>query len=466
LVTGLIPLNLAAFFSRLKNWITTQKTIVLIVLITIILLSIFNTLSYQFLRAYLSAQEVDNATNRAYGLSVLLENFEANSAQSTITEQSLNLNKYEELFLSTARGQYLFSNGLQVEIPIDLLKLQGSAYQYYINNNTSLLAIKFPITNGFLVYVTRVQNLADSLTVLSYLFVASTIFLSLLVILITIWVKRYSLRSVRLLRNQVALLKPNEWQKISTQDIHDADVKILGDLINSLIFQLNTLVEQEKRFSANLSHELRSPLNTLVNAFEVLKARQDELPEKARQSLSLITKELDKFRQLIENLLEIARLEKTTTIDLEPINAGVLISQCLNYLEIPSDLVTLDPALFKVTILSDKRRFERVMANLIENASTHGKGLTQVSAKLLSNFLEIKIYDEGPGITTEEKDRVFERFYRSKTADNNSSSGSGLGLTLVSAYIRHFKGQIRLEDNFPSGTIVVVNIPVESINES
>lgn len=414
-------------------------------------------------------QEVNLAKNRLYALSLIYTSLVSSNLNHSSIQTALHLNGSEELVVSNNNGTFYFYSDHFLPMPTHY-NMQVSAnlasYAFFQANNTNLLAVSINNNNQKFTYITEVQNLSDSLEILSYLYIASAVILALILTLVTNSLRRSRFWPVRVLKRELDYMRPLNYPEIKIEQFNDKEVRSLAESINNLIKEHNQLIEKEKRFSANLSHELRSPLNTLISAAEVLKTRKEEFSPKAQQSIELISLELEKFKRLVEDLLEIARDKNIQPDELESVSAGRLLQESLKHIGVPDDLISLEKDIFTTNLSVDKRRFERILANLIENANTHGNGLTQISARVLPKFVEIRIYDQGIGISQEEKERVFERFYRSTSAFKSTTSGSGLGLTLVQSYIRQFKGNIRIEDNYPSGTVVVVNLPIHKENET
>jgi two-component system sensor histidine kinase MtrB len=111
----------------------------------------------------------------------------------------------------------------------------------------------------------------------------------------------------------------------------------------------------------------------------------------------------------------------------------------------------------------DKRRFERVMANLMENAAHYGGGVTEVTVRPgdQEEVVEVTVDDAGPGIDPGERSKVFERFYRgSASGRRGAGTGSGLGLALVAEHMRVMQGDVRVESSPPGGARFVLSLPV------
>ncbi len=232
----------------------------------------------------------------------------------------------------------------------------------------------------------------------------------------------------------------------------DPDLAPLTDSFNQMVTALQARIERDARFASDVSHELRSPLTTLTAASDVLQARRDELPERVRQPLDLIVDEIQRFERLVSELLELARGDAAVEgIELEPVRLGELVLHAVATEQGPSFVVEIDPALAETPVLADKRRLDRILINLIENARTHGRGLRRIGLQQHDGLVRFEVDDRGRGIPEGERGRVFERFFRGAAAgQRGSADGTGLGLALVAEHVRVLGGAVWVEDE-PEG---------------
>jgi len=233
----------------------------------------------------------------------------------------------------------------------------------------------------------------------------------------------------------------------------DPDLAALTDSFNDMVVALQARVERDARFTSDVSHELRSPLTTLSTSVEVMLARRDEMPERAQVALDLLVADVDRFRGLVEDLLEISRFDAgAIRLDLEELLVAEFVRQAVAVSTLPRSRVAVDPAAETMVIRADRRRLARVMANLIDNARLHGGGDVEVSVTVPDDgappsAVRIMVEDHGPGVPPEERLLIFERFARGGSAGRRSfSDGAGLGLALVDEHVRLHGGRIWLED--------------------
>ena len=250
---------------------------------------------------------------------------------------------------------------------------------------------------------------------------------------------------------------------------------MLANAFNDMASALQARVERDARFASDVSHELRSPLMTLAASVEVMKARREEMPERAQAALDLLVADVARFQGLVEDLLEISRFDAgAVRLNLEELLVAEFVRQAVGVSSMPSTSVRVSPRAENVFINGDRRRLARVVANLIDNARLHGGGDAEVLVTEPEGEGEplghvwIAVEDHGAGVPAEERTLVFERFARGAVAGRRSSSdGAGLGLALVDEHVRMHGGRVWVEDRLDgeSGARFVLELPAEEIHE-
>ena len=263
----------------------------------------------------------------------------------------------------------------------------------------------------------------------------------------------------------------------------DPDLEGLTTSFNAMVDQLQVRIEREARFNSDVSHELRSPLTTLSASLEVLEADRDNLPPRAQRALQLLGDDLRRFQRMVGVLLEMSRADAgSIDVFLEEVNVAELVQRAvdagLRSLGEPTASapeVVIAPDVRSVHVGVDKRRFERVMANLLDNAANYGGGATVSltgapgpprTAAARGAEVEIGVEDAGPGINPLERSKVFERFYRgSASGRRGTGTGTGLGLALVAEHVRLMHGRVWVESSVSGGARFVVLLPVLEADE-
>jgi two-component system sensor histidine kinase MtrB len=253
----------------------------------------------------------------------------------------------------------------------------------------------------------------------------------------------------------------------------DPDLTGLTQSFNMMVDQLQERIERDARFTSDVSHELRSPLTTLSNSLNVLEAHADELTPRAQRALELLGADLRRFERMVAELLEISRSDTgSADVSVEFVDAGELVRQAVaagtrtTPVSVPPPVVWVDPVLDGAILSVDKRRFERIMANLLENAALYGGGATRVAAEHGPDrdgmpTVIVAVEDHGPGVAPGERRHIFERFYRGQSSGRRgTSTGTGLGLALVAEHVRLLGGLVGIEDAPGGGARFTVELPM------
>jgi two-component system, OmpR family, sensor histidine kinase MprB len=215
----------------------------------------------------------------------------------------------------------------------------------------------------------------------------------------------------------------------------------LGTSFNTMLAALEEAIETQRRFVADASHELRTPLTSLQTNIEVLK-QQERLDPDARQRLfDDLQREAHEMRDLIGGLLELARGDDPglaqTTFRLDELVESVVERARARFPDL-----TFDMELEPTTLTGASERLERAVWNLLENAGKWSTPGTSVDVSLSGG--ELRVRDHGPGIAPEDREHVFDRFYRSAAA--RSLPGSGLGLAIVREVAEAHGGTVVAEE--------------------
>ncbi|WP_229073604.1 cell wall metabolism sensor histidine kinase WalK [Actinoplanes sp. DH11] len=229
----------------------------------------------------------------------------------------------------------------------------------------------------------------------------------------------------------------------------EPDLAGLSHAFNDMADQLARRLERDRRFAADVSHELRSPLQTLEAAVSVVHRRKDSLDERSAAAVGLIAAEVSRFQNLVDDLLELARSDQP--VHREPTGVAELARGVCTARGLPGSLVEVVPGT-PGTWRVDRRRFEQTLANLIDNAIRYGGGPIAVRLGAAGGgrcFLEVD--DEGPGVPEEHRPAIFSRFVRGPAANaRGAKDGTGLGLSIVAGHAAAHDGRATVGDR-PGG---------------
>jgi signal transduction histidine kinase len=347
-------------------------------------------------------------------------------------------------------------------LPGDLLRAAGlgtPARQRLVVHGAPVLAVAVPVApgGGFFVELAPLTELDRTLRFLSATLVAGTTAAAALGTLLGWWTTRRALRPVSDLTEAAARMAEGDLgARLPVPP--ENDLAPLAARFNATAEALEQRVQRDARFASDVSHELRSPLTTMINAGEVLRRRRDELPATARRAVDLLTADVARFHRMVEDLLEISRgIQAPATSDLEPVDLGVVVEN------LPADLVGTAAVVVErpaPLVLADRRRLDRVLANLCQNARVYAGGVTRIAVCRRQGHAVLEVDDNGPGIPAEFRDQIFERFARGpRPGRGEDSGGTGLGLALVAQHVHGHGGRVWAEDRAEGGARFVVELP-------
>lgn len=176
----------------------------------------------------------------------------------------------------------------------------------------------------------------------------------------------------------------------------------------------------------------------------------------------LVVDEVERFQDLVASLLELNRMQAgADSVDAETTQFGELVLHSVARSRARNVAVRIAPEVDAQRVVVERRRVERIIVNLLDNAEEHGGGRIRLSVSRGAGTLRIVVEDDGPGIRPEDRERIFERFARGRRAGSRGDSlGSGLGLALVAEHVRLLDGRVWVEDRGPDpGARFVVEIP-------
>lgn len=255
------------------------------------------------------------------------------------------------------------------------------------------------------------------------------------------------------------------------------DVEVYGELkpflktiqiqkieIEDYILKLKEAEKSRRDFTANVSHELKTPL-TSINGFAEMLSTGEVNKEDTIRFASIIHKEGTRLLDLIDSILNLTRIEdETQNIIMESINISDIANEVLPQLKIRANSkgLTLNTITEEILIRGNKRMIKDLLYNLVDNAIKYNKpnGKIDVFLEETNNFCEIKVKDTGVGIPEDEQDKVFERFYMVDKSRSKKVGGSGLGLSIVKHIVKYHNGKISLTSKIDEGTEIVIQLPI------
>ncbi len=249
----------------------------------------------------------------------------------------------------------------------------------------------------------------------------------------------------------------------------------VGRLVNTLNTMLGRIEEsfaarvdsesKLRRFVADASHELRTPITAIRGFAELHRQGAVTGEEKTKELIGRIENESKRMGSLVEDLLLLARLDQSREMKAEPVNLSKLVSDAVESARAagPNHAVNFSNSDEEIYALGDNDRIHQVVANLLANARTHTPAGTKIDVSVIQSEdgVRIRIADNGPGLSDKDQSRIFERFYRADASRvRTDGEGTGLGLSIVDAVMRAHAGQVSVESELGKGAAFTLFFPI------
>ena len=240
------------------------------------------------------------------------------------------------------------------------------------------------------------------------------------------------------------------------------DCNIIPFNSSQILISLKDITEREqieiikKDFFANASHELKSPLTSIIGYEQMILNGIIDDKEEIKEASLKILKEANRMNQIIIDMLELSNLEFSKTYDLKEENITNLLNDVIKSYQtkINNKNIKLNLNIDNVILNCNKEQLETLFSNLLDNAIKYNKDNGIIDIILNKDYFQIK--DSGIGIPKEEQNRVFERFYRVDKAKSKETGGTGLGLAIVKHICEKFGYSINLESKVNEGTTFII----------
>lgn len=226
--------------------------------------------------------------------------------------------------------------------------------------------------------------------------------------------------------------------------------------LDATVAELREAQARQRAFVADVSHELRTPMTALVQEAALVREHLDALPPDARRAAELLVGDVARLRALVDDLMELSRFDadaevvQATEFDAAAFIRAVVAARA------PGARVAADGPL---PVMADRRRLERIVGNLLDNAREHaGAASVEVTLAVADDRLRVVVADRGPGVGPDELERLFERFH--KADPSRSRGGSGLGLAIAREHAGLLGGGLTAELRPGGGMRFVLDVPV------
>ena len=240
------------------------------------------------------------------------------------------------------------------------------------------------------------------------------------------------------------------------------DNEVTGAVL--LAFDITEQANAEKNrqeFTANVSHELKTPLQSIIGSAELIEngiAKEEDLPHFARN----IRQESSRLVSLIDDIIQLSQIDEEIPVRKEPVELNDIVNDVFEVLNQPAINKNISLNVNgHGTVIGVRRFLFEMIYNICDNAIKYNteNGSVDVEITDINNDIIIKIKDTGIGIPEEYQSRIFERFYRVDKSHSKQSGGTGLGLSIVKHAVLYHHGQIKLESSIGKGTTFIITLP-------
>jgi signal transduction histidine kinase len=235
------------------------------------------------------------------------------------------------------------------------------------------------------------------------------------------------------------------------------ELAALAVTMNEMLARIEAGHRAQKRFVGDASHELRSPLTTIISGLELAEAHPELLD--ADFAINTLLPEAQRMQTLIDDLLLLARAdEQSLVLRKEEIALDDLADREAARARREAGF-SIDTDICPARLTGDHAAVSRVVRNLVDNAVRHANSHITIEVSSQNGTAIFAVSDDGPGIPPAERDRVFERFVRLDSARSRSGGGAGLGLAIVAEVVAAHGGGVSIDDRPGGGTTMTVALP-------
>jgi signal transduction histidine kinase len=312
-------------------------------------------------------------------------------------------------------------------------------------------------------FVRDVSALEDALTQLRLALIVGAIVLVLLSLLVARRIARGVLAPVQAASRAAERIEGGDLSArvpVTSNDEFGSWAERFNRMAGALadtIGRLEAAEAQNRRFVADVAHELRTPLAALVAEASILRDHLGALPPESRRAGELLVADVGRLRGLVDDLMEVSRFDaRAERIALEPVDLGRLVRSVV-LARLPD--ATVDLPAERLVVETDPRRLERILDNLLDNAREHAPGAAvEVTLSKGPQGIVLAVADRGPGVPADGLAHLFERFYKAEPSRHGGSSG--LGLAIAAEHAALLGGTLTAANRAEGGLRVELRLPV------
>lgn len=310
---------------------------------------------------------------------------------------------------------------------------------------------------AFLVVAKNLDDVSESVDVLATSLAIAVPAGTALLALLVWWLTGRVLRPVEAIRAEVAGIRGDDLHRRVPDPRTDDEIADLARTMNEMLARVELATERQRRFVADASHELRSPLTRLRSNLEVSLAHPDGVP--AEEVMRGLLADVADLQRLVEGLLFLARLEGPGAVPTDPVDLDDLVLEEATRLRGRGTVAVDVSSVSAARTAGDSAQLVRMVANLAGNAERHARSRVAFALAEHDGRCRLVVSDDGPGIPADQRDEVFKRFTRLDEARSRDAGGSGLGLAIVHDIVTRHAGTVGVGPGELGGARFVVDLP-------
>lgn len=251
-----------------------------------------------------------------------------------------------------------------------------------------------------------------------------------------------------------------KWETVEFSDRKDE----LGDMalnFNEMNSRLKSMFDTQEQFVANASHELKTPLAVIKSYVRLMERQGKTNPDVMEESLETINYETDRMHHLIQQMLTLVSIEKGELFTFSQVALRPLLKQASKSIALAFDRsITLEMTEQDITIIGDEEKLKQLVYILLDNAQKYSEKAIRLSLRQTETDAVIEVEDYGEGLSKQDQEAIFDRFYRVDKARARETGGTGLGLTIAKAIVDQHEGRIEVDSTLGEGTTFRIFLPL------
>lgn len=277
------------------------------------------------------------------------------------------------------------------------------------------------------------------------------------------WIAKSALKPVELMSKAATQISEGDLSQRIDESRTENELSDLAHVLNESFEKLESSINQQVRFTADASHEMRTPLAVILAKSELALSRERS-PEKYRDTIQACHDSATHMHALIESLLELSKVDSGQfDVFLEKGDLSQLVEESVALIQPLAEQkdISITCDISDATTRFDVQRLKQVLINILSNAIkyNHAGGRVEVRLAGAGDIAEIRVKDTGPGINEAELPHVFDRFYKADDSRKSEKGSTGLGLAISKAIVVAHHGDIRVSSIVGEGTTFVIEIP-------